>query len=76
MGRHEDALSVRQEIVFLYRALNAGEQRQKKDLANALHGYGSTLSDLGRHEEALSVRQEAISLSHTLNIDPVNHRHS
>jgi len=53
----------------LYRTLTVGGQGQKKDPANALHGYGNTLSDIGRHEDALSVRQEAVSLYRTLNVD-------
>jgi len=67
MGRHDDALSVRQEAVYLYRTLDDDEQEQKEGLAYALSHYGVTLSKMGRHDDALSVKQEAISLYRNLN---------
>ena len=69
MGRHEDALSVRQEAVTLYRTLDVDGQGRNKHFTNALLSYGTTLYKMGRHEDALSVKQEAVSLYRALIVD-------
>jgi len=61
--------SIRQKAVSLYRALNFYGQEQRKGLADALHNYGVTPSNMGWHDDALSVEQDAISLYRNLNDD-------
>ena len=67
MGLLEDARSVDQEAVSLFRTLAVhGEVEHKEDLALALHHYGTTLSKMGHLEDALSARQESVSLYRTV----------
>ncbi|MEM9454532.1 MAG: tetratricopeptide repeat protein [Myxococcota bacterium] len=63
LGRREEALTLTQEGVEIYRRL-AGDRPDAflADLAKALNALGADLSDLGRREDALVVNQEAVEI--------------
>ena len=70
MGRLRDALSIKQEVVSLYRTLAIdGHEDNKRNLADALNNYGVTLLHLGHLQDALSVEQGAVSLYCALAVD-------
>jgi hypothetical protein len=66
MDHDEDALSVQQEAVSLYRTLIAdGQDEFRSDIADALYNCGNTHFEMGHLEEALKV----VSLYRTLAAD-------
>ena len=61
LGRREEALTVGEEAVRLYRALAAARPDAfTPDLAGSLNNLANRLSDLGRREEALTAAEEAV----------------
>jgi len=69
MGHLEDALSVQQEAISLYRSLVSDDQEELRNLAKALHKCGILHFKMGHLEDALSVQQEAVTLYRTLVAD-------
>ena len=63
LGRREEALTVAEEAVALYRRLAlAAPQAFVPDQAMSLSNLANRLSELGRREEALTVAEEAVAL--------------
>ena len=62
-GRREDALTVIDEAVAIYRQLaTARPDAFLPDLASSLNNRSTMLSDLGRSEDALTVIDEAVAI--------------
>jgi tetratricopeptide (TPR) repeat protein len=63
LGRREEALSVTQDAVNLFRKLfQVNPQAFSQDLATSLINLGNRFGDVGQREEALATSQEAVSL--------------